>query len=62
MSTKQPLMRDDAKAKEEELIAPSITIREMKKSAPARLQQPDNTIYFELILRFEGIPEKQGKF
>ena len=55
-------MRYDANAKEEALIAPSITIREMKKSAPARLQQPDNTIAFELILRLEGIPEKQGKF
>jgi|LauGreDrversion4_2_1035121.scaffolds.fasta_scaffold1626603_1 hypothetical protein len=61
MPTKKPLMRHDD-AKEEALIAPSITIREMKKSAPARLQQPDNTIAFELILRLEGIPEKKGKF
>lgn len=44
MPTKQPLMRYDGNAKEEALIAPCITIREMKKSAPARLQQPYDTI------------------
>lgn len=50
-------MRDNAEAKEGALIVPCINIREMKKSAPARLQQPNDTIGFELILRLEGIPE-----